>query len=142
MTLNSAIFELKIQFWPHSFIDKFCSTDGTAIIYDCKYWNVSVLIDRLRLYESFENFKLFSISQNVVGFVQMIVAWAIPDVPRKLDDRIKREEYLTREIIIEHELQRAAAVREHEREQSLTKSFGNVFRLRKANGDNVAISEL
>ena len=75
----------------------------------------------------------------------MIVAWAIPDVPRKLDDRIKREEYLTREIIIEHELQRAAAAREHERGQSpnlLTKSFGNVFRLRKANGDNVANSEL
>lgn len=35
----------------------------------------------------------------------MVVAWAIPDVPRKLSDRIKREEYLTREIIIEQEKQ-------------------------------------
>lgn len=33
----------------------------------------------------------------------MLVAWAIPDVPRKLSDRIKREDYLTREIIIEKE---------------------------------------
>lgn len=40
-----------------------------------------------------------------MGLVQMIVAWAIPDVPRKLSDRIKREDYLTREIIIEQEKQ-------------------------------------
>lgn len=38
-----------------------------------------------------------------MGLVQMVVAWAIPDVPRKLSDRIKREDYLTREIIIEQE---------------------------------------
>lgn len=83
--------------------------------------------------------------QNVVGLVQMVVAWAIPDVPRKLSDRIKREEYLTREIIIDHELQRAAVAREREREESpnLTKNFGNIFRLRKVNGENVvANSEL
>lgn len=36
----------------------------------------------------------------------MIVAWAIPDTPRKLRDRIKREEFLTREIIIENETHR------------------------------------
>lgn len=82
--------------------------------------------------------------QNVVGFVQMIVAWAIPDVPRKLSDRIKREEYLTREIIIDHELQRTASAREREREQSphLTKQYSDVFRLRKVNGENFANSEL
>ncbi|XP_037919309.1 anoctamin-4 isoform X2 [Hermetia illucens] len=44
--------------------------------------------------------------QNIVGMVQMIVAWAIPDTPRKLRDRIKREEFLTREIIIENETHR------------------------------------
>lgn len=88
--------------------------------------------------------RFIQLPQNVVGFVQMLVAWAIPDVPRKLSDRIKREEYLTREIIIDHELQRAATAREREREQSpiLTKNPGNVFRLRKTNGDNVAHSEL
>lgn len=36
----------------------------------------------------------------------MIVAWAIPDVPRKIRDQIKREEYLTREIIIREERRR------------------------------------
>lgn len=82
--------------------------------------------------------------QNVVGFVQMLVAWAIPDVPRKLNDRIKREEYLTREIIIDHELNRAVAAREREREQSpkLTKDFDSVFRLRKTNGESTANTEL
>lgn len=39
----------------------------------------------------------------------MLVAWAIPDVPRKLADRIKREDYLTREIIIEQEKIRSRA---------------------------------
>lgn len=39
----------------------------------------------------------------------MLVAWAIPDVPRKLSDRIKREDYLTREIIIEQEKRLARA---------------------------------
>lgn len=77
----------------------------------------------------------------------MVVAWAIPDVPRKLSDRLKREEYLTREIIIDHELQRAATARDKEQEQEqspnlTTKQFENVFRLRKANGDNTASSEL
>lgn len=74
----------------------------------------------------------------------MVVAWAIPDVPRKLSDRIKREEYLTREIIIDHELQRAATAREREREETpnLPKNLGNIFRLRKVNGENVANSEL
>lgn len=37
----------------------------------------------------------------------MIVAWAIPDVPRTLRDQTKREVYLTREIIIEHEKKRS-----------------------------------
>lgn len=73
----------------------------------------------------------------------MVVAWAIPDVPRKLGDRIQREEYVTREIIIEHELERAASVRGRERGQSppSTKD-NNSFRLRKANGENVANTEM
>lgn len=37
----------------------------------------------------------------------MLVAWAIPDVPRKLSDKIKREDYVTREVIIEQERRRA-----------------------------------
>jgi anoctamin-1 len=41
--------------------------------------------------------------QNVVGSIQLLVDWAVPDVPRSLSDQIKREEYLTSEIIIEQE---------------------------------------
>ncbi|XP_041782210.1 anoctamin-1-like isoform X1 [Anopheles merus] len=43
------------------------------------------------------------IYQNLVSFVQIVVAWAIPDVPTKLQDQIKREQYLTNEYIIEQE---------------------------------------
>ncbi|XP_052868108.1 anoctamin-5-like [Anopheles cruzii] len=43
------------------------------------------------------------IYQNLVSFVQIVVAWAIPDVPGRLQDQIKREQYLTNEYIIEQE---------------------------------------
>ncbi|XP_049545393.1 anoctamin-5-like isoform X3 [Anopheles darlingi] len=52
------------------------------------------------------------IYQNLVSFVQIVVAWAIPDVPGRLQDQIKREQYLTNEYIIEQEklkMQRGAA---------------------------------
>lgn len=44
--------------------------------------------------------------QNVVYFVQMLVAWTVPDTPRKVRDNVKREDYLTREIIIKYENQK------------------------------------
>lgn len=43
------------------------------------------------------------IYQNVVSFVQIVVAWAIPDVPGRLQDQIKREQYLMNEYIIKQE---------------------------------------
>lgn len=43
------------------------------------------------------------IYQNVVSFVQIVVAWAIPDVPGRLQDQIKREQYLMNEFIIKQE---------------------------------------
>ncbi|XP_063915509.1 anoctamin-1-like isoform X2 [Zophobas morio] len=45
--------------------------------------------------------------QNVVSFVVTAVEWTIPDVPRKLNDQIKREAYKTNETIIKHERERA-----------------------------------
>ncbi|KAJ8922611.1 hypothetical protein NQ315_007643 [Exocentrus adspersus] len=45
--------------------------------------------------------------QNLVGFVMTAVEWAIPDVSRKLNDRIKREAYMTQETIIKFETERA-----------------------------------
>lgn len=44
--------------------------------------------------------------QNLVGFVINVVQWTIPDIPRKLNDRIKREAYRVNEAIIKHETER------------------------------------
>ncbi|XP_050091093.1 anoctamin-4-like [Anopheles aquasalis] len=40
------------------------------------------------------------IYQNLVSFLQIVLAWAIPDVPEWLQDQIKHEQYLTNEHII------------------------------------------
>ncbi|CAH1104118.1 unnamed protein product [Psylliodes chrysocephalus] len=45
--------------------------------------------------------------QNLVSFVMTVVQWTIPDISRKLNDRIKREAYRTNEIIIHNETERA-----------------------------------
>ncbi|XP_014247440.1 anoctamin-5 isoform X2 [Cimex lectularius] len=45
--------------------------------------------------------------QNIVSIVMIIVQWCIPDVSPKLQDQIKREHYLTTELIIQHEANRA-----------------------------------
>ncbi|KAJ8980895.1 hypothetical protein NQ317_011195 [Molorchus minor] len=45
--------------------------------------------------------------QNLVGFVMTVVEWTIPDVSRKLNDRIKREAYRTNETMIKYENDRA-----------------------------------
>lgn len=37
----------------------------------------------------------------------MLLKWSIPDVPRKLQEQIRRENYLTNEIIIKQEMLRA-----------------------------------
>ena len=47
------------------------------------------------------------IFQNVVALVTMLIGWCIPDVPRKLSERIRQEAYLTNEIIIKQEMIRA-----------------------------------
>ncbi|XP_073830259.1 anoctamin-6 isoform X1 [Musca autumnalis] len=47
------------------------------------------------------------IFQNVIGVLQTIIAWAIPDVSGKLLRRIKRENFLLREHIIEYEKRQA-----------------------------------
>ncbi|XP_063237406.1 anoctamin-1 isoform X2 [Bacillus rossius redtenbacheri] len=45
--------------------------------------------------------------QNVVGLVMMAVQWLIPDQSRRLRDEIRREAYLTSELIIKQETLRA-----------------------------------
>lgn len=46
----------------------------------------------------------------MVGFVNMAVQWAIPDIPRKLRDQIKREAFLTSEIILRQEAFKAKGI--------------------------------
>ncbi|XP_066141402.1 anoctamin-4 isoform X2 [Euwallacea fornicatus] len=45
--------------------------------------------------------------ENLVVLVMIIVKWGIPDMPGKLRDRIRREAYITNEIIIKQEALRA-----------------------------------
>lgn len=47
------------------------------------------------------------IFENVVAIVIIIVKWCIPDTPGYLRDRIRREAYITNEIIINQETIRA-----------------------------------
>lgn len=46
------------------------------------------------------------IFQNIVGMIQTLVAWAIPDTPLKLNDEIKREKLLIQETLLEEERKR------------------------------------
>lgn len=41
----------------------------------------------------------------------MFIRWIIPDVPRKLSERMRQEAYLTNEIIIKQEMMRARGAR-------------------------------
>ncbi|CAH1965740.1 unnamed protein product [Acanthoscelides obtectus] len=47
------------------------------------------------------------IFENVVVLVMIIVKWCIPDIPSALRDQIRREAYITNEIIIQQETLRA-----------------------------------
>lgn len=41
--------------------------------------------------------------QNIVAMVMIFVRWCIPDIPATLRDQIRREAYITNEIIIHQE---------------------------------------
>lgn len=60
------------------------------------YWNI--LVGRLAF---------IVVYQNLVSFIVTIVEWTIPDISRKLNDRIKREAYIVNEIIIKNESEKA-----------------------------------
>lgn len=60
------------------------------------YWYI--LAARLAFVVIFENF---------VAIVMILVRWAIPDMSSKLRDQIRREAYITNEIIIKQEAARA-----------------------------------
>lgn len=45
--------------------------------------------------------------QNVVVLVMLLVQWCVPDMPGYLKDKIRREAFITSEIIIKQETERA-----------------------------------
>ena len=45
--------------------------------------------------------------QNVVSIMMMAIQWLIPDTSRKLRDEMRKEAFLTSEIIIDQERKRA-----------------------------------
>ena len=48
--------------------------------------------------------------QNFVGFLVMAIKWIVPNINRDLRDKIRREAYVTNEIIIRTELLKAKGV--------------------------------
>ncbi|KAL0277448.1 UNVERIFIED_CONTAM: hypothetical protein PYX00_004720 [Menopon gallinae] len=69
--------------------------------------------------------------QNVVSFVTLAIDWLIPDISRKLKDEMKKETFLTNEIIIKQERDRAMKQR----------SKSPVVRERKKLGRNGALND-
>ena len=63
--------------------------------------------------------------QNVIAFVSNLIRWCIPDVPRKLSERIRQESYLTNEIIIKQEMIRARGNRDLAREDGTGHHHGH-----------------
>lgn len=61
------------------------------------------------------------IAQNVVALVMIIVKWGIPDIPSNLRDRIRREAYITNEIIIKQETLRAQSARTKDEQPKMTR---------------------
>ncbi|XP_057333103.1 anoctamin-5-like isoform X2 [Microplitis mediator] len=70
------------------------------------------------------------IFQSIVGIFTMIVQWCLSGVPRKLRDRTKREAYLTEQIIIAREAERAKM---KARASNRFVSTGNQLRKRSIN---------
>lgn len=50
------------------------------------------------------------LQENTVAIVMLLVRWLIPDVSGKLKDQIRRETYITNEIIIKQEALRASRI--------------------------------
>ncbi|XP_064627237.1 anoctamin-5-like isoform X2 [Lineus longissimus] len=69
--------------------------DGKKYGYTEQYWHI--LAARILFIAVFENF---------VVILTSIIAWLIPDVPHKLKLLIRRENYITNEIILRTELER------------------------------------
>ncbi|XP_054712221.1 anoctamin-5-like [Uloborus diversus] len=73
---------------PPSFTDKY--------EYSKEYWHLLAV-----------RFAFVLIFQNLIQLVTTLTRWIIPDVPKKLREKIRHENFITNEIIIAQELRRA-----------------------------------
>lgn len=56
-----------------------------------------------------------------MALLVIIVKWGIPDIPSDLRDRIRREAYITNEIIIKQETLRAQSARNKDEQPKMTR---------------------
>lgn len=103
--------------------------------YDRTYLYWSILAARLAFVVIFENF---------VAVVMIIVRWAIPDMSAALRDRIRREAYITNEIIIKQESFRAKLTSRAEsyREPATPEPFARIENIEELMSENLSRSEL
>lgn len=73
------------------------------------------------------------IYQNLVSFIITILEWAIPDVPRKLKDQMKREAYKINDTIIKYEADKAKESKYRNKNRDSVVSSDTVYA--DANGD-------
>ena len=57
--------------------------------------------------------------QNVIAAIMMLLKLSIPDTPAKLKNKIKLENYITKELIIEMERRKGAETRDEEDSTSM-----------------------
>lgn len=88
---------------------------GSNKAYERTYLYWYILAARLAFVVIFENF---------VAIVMILVRWAIPDMSSKLRDQIRREAYITNEIIIKQE---AARARMSTRENSILDTSSRIL---------------
>ncbi|XP_076233394.1 anoctamin 1 [Calliopsis andreniformis] len=97
--------------------------------YTIMFWHV--LAARLAFIVVFEN---------IVALVMILVRWCIPDMNPKLRDRIRREAYITNEIIIQQEALRACGrptgeIEVHEHYNESTNRWNRVMRNSLSNSE-------
>ncbi|XP_015115745.1 anoctamin-4 isoform X1 [Diachasma alloeum] len=81
--------------------------------------------------------------ENTVALVMILVRWCIPDMSPELRDRVRREAYITNEIIIQREALRACerGVDEPEAVQRRTYINENADRLNRVLRDSLSMSD-
>lgn len=108
---------------------------GSDKAYERTYLYWYILAARLAFIVLFENF---------VAVVMIVVRWGIPDMSTKLRDQIRREAYITNEIIIKQEALRAkmSSIMGSMREPGIEEPLAGIERMDELMKDNLSSSQL